>query len=64
MHSEQPDTYGHKMGPMSTDVSAQPSCVCVYTLAVHVIDLRVACVSAEQPSEADRPSRRSADGWT
>uniref|UniRef100_H2UDZ6 Ectonucleotide pyrophosphatase/phosphodiesterase 2 n=1 Tax=Takifugu rubripes TaxID=31033 RepID=H2UDZ6_TAKRU len=23
MHSEQPDTYGHKMGPMSTDVSAR-----------------------------------------
>lgn len=21
MHSDQPDTYGHKMGPMSTEVS-------------------------------------------
>uniref|UniRef100_A0A667Z7F2 Ectonucleotide pyrophosphatase/phosphodiesterase 2 n=1 Tax=Myripristis murdjan TaxID=586833 RepID=A0A667Z7F2_9TELE len=27
MHSEQPDTYGHKMGPMSTEVSTL--CVCV-----------------------------------
>ncbi|XP_029695290.1 autotaxin isoform X3 [Takifugu rubripes] len=32
MHSEQPDTYGHKMGPMSTDVSARPSCVCAHLL--------------------------------
>lgn len=34
MHSEQPDTYGHKMGPMSTDVSARPSpvCVCIHLL--------------------------------
>uniref|UniRef100_A0A8C2ZKQ6 Ectonucleotide pyrophosphatase/phosphodiesterase 2 n=1 Tax=Cyclopterus lumpus TaxID=8103 RepID=A0A8C2ZKQ6_CYCLU len=27
MHSEQPDTYGHKVGPMSTEVSSL--CVCV-----------------------------------
>uniref|UniRef100_A0A8C4NK51 SMB domain-containing protein n=1 Tax=Dicentrarchus labrax TaxID=13489 RepID=A0A8C4NK51_DICLA len=29
MHSEQPDTYGHRMGPMSIEVSTVCICVCV-----------------------------------
>uniref|UniRef100_A0A671Y629 Ectonucleotide pyrophosphatase/phosphodiesterase 2 n=1 Tax=Sparus aurata TaxID=8175 RepID=A0A671Y629_SPAAU len=31
MHSEQPDTYGHKMGPMSTEVSTICICDCMCT---------------------------------
>lgn len=31
MHSDQPDTYGHKMGPMSTEVSRVCICDCMCT---------------------------------
>lgn len=44
MHSEQPDSYGHKIGPMSPDVSARPFRVHVNTVIARTSSTVVSAV--------------------
>lgn len=37
MHSEQPDTYGHKMGPMNSEVSS--ACMCTWDMEMYFLSL-------------------------
>lgn len=61
MHSEQPDTYGHKVGPTSTDVSGLPHPAGAACLNLHA---PLCAPPVEQSSEDGRPDRGPADGRT
>lgn len=74
VHSEQPDSFGHRLGPLSSEVSETPSGSHLHSV-VHgwalFFEVRLCvCVyvcpspAAGQPSEGDRQRNRSADEWT
>lgn len=60
VHSEQPDTFGHRLGPLSSEVSVKTSFITSVSRSCFLINLIPASV-AGQPAEGDRQHHRSAD---